>query len=67
MRKNTKLDEKLKKVNDNLNIYMYDNGYMFEIGGRDADNEYKTVKIVCTSLDELIELLRTVDSMERDT
>ena len=31
--------QKLEKVNDNFSIYMYDNGYMFEISGRNSSDD----------------------------
>jgi len=32
----SKISDKLTKVNENFTVQMYDNGYMFEISGRDA-------------------------------
>jgi hypothetical protein len=45
---------------------MYDNGYMFEISGRDADNDYKTAKIMVTTVTQLIALIEEAADMERD-
>ena len=58
--------DKLSKVNENFTVYMYDNGYMFEISGRDSDNDYKSVKILCSTLDELSGLVKEATEMERD-
>ena len=62
----SKISDKLEKVNENYNVYMYDNGYMFEIGGKDAEGDWKTAKIMCATIDQLVELVREADSMERD-
>lgn len=61
-----KLKEKLDKVNDNYSVYMYDNGFMMEISGRDEDGDWTTAKILCKDMDELIGLIREAAEMERD-
>lgn len=60
------ITDKLSKVNENFTVYMYDNGFMFEISGRDSDNDYKTVKIMCSSLDELQSLVKQATEVDRD-
>jgi len=62
----SKISDKLSKVNENFNVYMYDNGFMFEIGGRDSDNEYKNAKIMCTNLEQLVLLVQEATEMDRD-
>jgi len=62
----SKISDKLTKVNDNFSVQMYDNGYMFEISGRDADNDYKTAKIMASSIPQLISLIEEAAEMERD-
>lgn len=61
-----KISDKLSKVNESFNVYMYDNGYMFEISGRDADNDYKTAKIMCANLEQLVALVQEATELERD-
>jgi hypothetical protein len=61
-----KLNEKLEKVNDNFSVYMYDNGFMLEISGRDDNGEWATAKILCKDMDNLISLIREATEMERD-
>lgn len=61
-----KLNEKLDKVNDNFSVYMYDNGFMLEISGRDSDGEWTTAKILCKSMDELVLLIKEAVELERD-
>ena len=61
-----KVSDKLVKTNDNFTVYMYDNGYMFEIGGRDKSEEWATAKIIVSSQEELMTLIKEVSEMERD-
>lgn len=61
-----KISDKLKKVNDNFNVEMYDNGFMLSISGRDDDDEYKSVKIVASNLIELLPLVEEAVKMPRD-
>jgi hypothetical protein len=62
----TRISDKLSKVNDNFNIYMYDNGYMMEIGGRNANEDWTSAKILVTSLDDLVKLITEASEMERE-
>ena len=52
-----KLSDKISKVGDSLTINMYDNGYMVEVSGRNSDDDWKTVKILCTTLNEVYEVI----------
>jgi hypothetical protein len=61
-----KLSEKLAKVNDNFSVNMYDNGYMFEISGRNEAEDWVTAKIVCNNIDELVALIKEASEMPRD-
>ena len=61
-----KLNDKLVKVNDNFQIHMYDNGYMLEIAGRNDADEWSTAKVLCSTLEELYNLIGEAASMERD-
>jgi hypothetical protein len=62
----SKISDKLSRVNENYTVNMYDNGYMFEIGGKDVEGNWKTAKIMCATIDQLVELVREADTMERD-
>ena len=44
-----KISDKLSKVDESFTVYMYDNGYMFDVSGRDAEEEWASAKIMCTS------------------
>lgn len=60
------LNDKLTKVNDNMTVYMYDNGYMLEVGGRGDNEDWVTAKILCTNLEELFKLIQEATGMDRD-
>jgi ketol-acid reductoisomerase len=53
-----KLSDKLTKCGDSLTINMYDNGYMVEVSGRDDDDNWKTAKILCSTLEEVYEVIK---------
>ena len=57
---------KLAKVNENISINRYDNGWMIEVGGRDKKEEWKTAKIMCNTEEELIAVLKEWNSMDLD-
>lgn len=63
MAKTTKLD-KLAKVNDSFTVNRYDNGFMAEVGGRDKKDDWKTVKVICNTEEELIELIKEYNTKE---
>lgn len=62
----SKIGDKLAKVNESFTVNMYDNGFMFEIGGRDKGGDYKTVKIMVAELAQLAALVQEATEMERD-
>lgn len=55
---------KLAKVNENISINRYDNGWMVEVGGRDNENDWKTAKILCTTEEEMIAVVKEWNTME---
>lgn len=57
---------KVKKVNDNIVINMYDNGYMVEINGQDEDGNYAVDRVICTTAEEVHKLVATVFNMPRN-
>jgi hypothetical protein len=57
---------KLAKVNESFTVNRYDNGYMIEVGGRDTESDWKTCKILCTTEEELFEVIKEALSMELD-
>jgi hypothetical protein len=61
-----KISDKLAKVNDNYTVNIYDNGFMIEVSGRDHDDEWNTAKIIVSSVDELVELVKEVSALPRN-
>jgi len=57
---------KLAKVNESITINRYDNGWMVEVGGRDADSEWKNCKIVCNTEEEVLAVVKEYNSMDLD-
>lgn len=62
----TKLSDKLSKVNESITINRYDNGFMLDVGGRDNENEWKSSKILCNTLEELLALITEYTNLELD-
>lgn len=60
------LSDKLAKINDNLQVYFYDNGFMVEVGGRDENDDWKTAKIMCSTLDEVTAIIQEASTMTRE-
>ena len=57
---------KLSKVNESFTVNRYVNGYMIEVSGRDEENDWKTVKLLCSSEDELLAIIKEANSMTLD-
>ena len=62
----TTISDKLTKVNEAFTINMYDNGFMIEVGGRDDNDEWKNTKIIVSTVEELVELVKEAVSLPRD-
>jgi hypothetical protein len=62
----TTISDKLAKVSESFSVNMYDNGYMLEIGGRDADGEWKNCKILVSNIEQLTALVREASELPRD-
>jgi len=60
------VSDKLTKVSDSFTINMYDNGFMVEVSGRDDEGEWKTAKVLCQDLDQVIAIVTEVSTMEKD-
>jgi hypothetical protein len=57
--------DKIVKIESTITIQIVDNGYVFEVGGKDANDEWKNVKIVCTTRSELDSLLDEALELDR--
>ncbi len=61
-----KLSDKLTKCGDSLTVNMYDNGYMVEVSGRNSEDDWKSAKIMCQSLEEVYTVINQAAIMPRD-
>ena len=61
-----KVSDKLTKVSENVIIYFYDNAYMVEVSGKNAEDDWATTKLVCRNLTEVQALLEEVDSLPKE-
>jgi hypothetical protein len=55
---------KLAKVNENISVNRYDNGWMVEVGGRDDEGDWKNAKILCNTEEEMIAVIQEWNSMD---
>ena len=55
---------KLAKVNDNFSVNRYDNGWMVEVSGNDKKDDWKTVKVLCNTEEELFALIKEYNAMD---
>lgn len=61
-----KISQHLNKVSDSFNVTAARNGFVFEVSGRDEDNEYRSIRLLCSDVDSLCELIKEYNSMEID-
>jgi len=61
-----KVSDKLSKVSQSFTINLYDNGFMIDIDGRDDNDDWVTSKIIVSSEDELVALIKEIVSLPRD-
>jgi len=59
----TTISDKLTKVNDSLTVNIYDNGFMFEISGRDSDDDWASTKILCNDIEDVVTLIKEAASL----
>jgi hypothetical protein len=57
---------KLSKVNDSYTVNRYDNGFMVEVSGRDSEGDYKTSKVLCNTEEDLLTVIKQINSLELD-
>lgn len=61
-----KFSDKMVKISENFTVNMYDNGFMVEASGRNKKGDYVNAKILCNTLDEVVNLVREAGEMDRD-
>ena len=62
----TKVSDKLAKVSESFSVNSYDNGFMIEVSGRDADGDWKTAKIMVQDVEQLLATVREITELEKD-
>ena len=62
-----RITDKLAKVDESYAITMVDNGFMFEIGGRDTEGDWSRAKFIVVDIDNLISLVREAAELPRDS
>lgn len=60
------ISKKLNKVSDCYTINRYDNGFMVEVSGRDFENDYKTSKVLCNTEEDLLAVIKQINTLELD-
>lgn len=58
---------KLAKVNESITVNRYDNGFMVEVSGRDDESDWKTAKVLCSTEEDMIAVVKEWNSMELDS
>ena len=61
-----KLKEKLVKVDDTFTVTRYDNGYMVEVRGRNAEEDWASAKILVSLQTDVRDLFGEYCDMEMD-
>lgn len=60
-----KISDKLAKVDESYTINMYDNGYLIDVGGEDANGDWKSAKILVPDIASLVKLVEEASTLER--
>jgi len=55
---------KLAKVNENITLNRYDNGWMVEVSGRNKKDDWASVKTLCNTEEELIAVIKEWNLMD---
>ena len=62
----TKVSDKIFRMGENFTINIYDNGFMVDASGKDSKDDWTNAKIMVSSVDELVVLVREIVEMERE-
>ena len=53
----------IAQIDERIEIYKYSNGYMVELNGKDTEDEYITQKLICNSIEDVLQLIKDVDKI----
>jgi hypothetical protein len=56
----------ITKIGEDINIKLIDNGFLVEVSGRNANDDWKTVKLACSDRSELDSLIDQCLEIDRD-
>jgi hypothetical protein len=45
---------------------MYDNGFMVEVSGRNSEDDWKSAKIMCQTLEEVYAVIKEASNMTKE-
>ena len=57
---------KLVSVSDSFSVNRYENGWKLEVSGKDKKDDWKTLKLVCNTEEELIALVKEYNATDLD-
>ena len=60
------ISKKLSKVSENFSITRCDNGFMVEVSGKDLDNDWKSLKLLCNSEEDLLTVVKQINALDLD-
>jgi hypothetical protein len=60
-----KVSDKLSKVDESFTVTMYDNGFMIEVSGRDNEDDWATTKILCSTFEQVVEIIKEIPTLKR--
>lgn len=61
-----KIIDFITKIGEDINIKMVENGFLLEVSGRNAKDDWNSVKLVCKSEAELNALLSECFTLPRE-
>jgi len=60
------LTQELSKVNPEINVKMAGNGWILEFSGRNLDDDWKNLTVLCEDIDTVTQYLVDHSEMEQD-
>lgn len=61
-----KIVDFISKISEDINIKVVDNGFLVEISGRNAEDSWESIKLVCKDRKELNSYLDQALALPRD-
>jgi hypothetical protein len=64
--KDTDKFNRIAKIGENFTVNMYDNGFMLEFNGLDAEGNYIQSKVMCSTVEDVLALVIAAVSMDKE-